>query len=66
MQDQDNKEIWRDERTGLPMHRHTSSEPYTSNGIVFYSEGELKHKPCDCKCSVFDIPLSAVSTQKES
>lgn len=58
------KEIWRDEKTGLPMHSHPIAEPKRhGDGTMTYIEMEPRHRPCDCKCRAYDIPLSATVQQ---
>lgn len=55
------KEIWRDEKTGLPMHSHPIAVPTRhDDGITTYIEMEPRHGPCDCKCRAYDVPLSAM------
>jgi hypothetical protein len=49
-------EIWRDEGTGLPMHRHAI--PSASNdGYDFDIPSPSR---CNCGNKAYDIPLSAV------
>lgn len=54
------KEIWRDEKTGLPMHSHPIAEPTThDDGTMAWIEIEPRHKPCSCSIRAYDVPLPA-------
>ena len=60
MEDQaiNDKPIWRDEDTGLPMHSH--SRPVIIDGFILLKSGE--HRPCTCGNKACDVPLSAVQS----
>ena len=58
-----NEEIWRDRRTGLPMHNHGKPiKRYKPNGRFVY-DFEINYQPCACGDQSKDVPLH---TKKES
>lgn len=62
MQNQANNEIWRDEKTGLPMHNsHDDEKEIDERGrtACFFHPA----KPCDCGIKGYDLPLSAKPTK---
>lgn len=64
------KPIWRDPATGLPMHSQHDAETIPireANGMIRYAEREFlyPYRPCNCGIKGYDIPLSAAPKRKE-
>ena len=53
--------VWRDEKTGRPMHRHGVDCVNVKGKQDFYMPDP---SPCDCGREAFDIPLSAVQPKQ--